>query len=314
MWPRRLVIIGSPAGGPMMLKKVCSGLPERNTCVVVIQYMPLHLNEAFVEMLDGVTGMEVKLAEHRDVVREGLMLVAPSGVHLELVDNERVSLMNRDPVNYALPSVDVAMKSVRSMLGLDVIGVTLTGMGTDGVEGIRHIRSIGGIGIAQDRDLSVTFGRPELAYEIGTAGPLVPPEKIVAEIATVRVPVRDEYDVLVARSAARREAREIGFGNVDEIKIVTSISELARNMVVHAGGGLVEIKPPIRGARGKLGLEIVAKDTGPGIPDVDEALKDGFTTGTGLGLGLGGARRLMDEFEISSQVDEGTTVWVRKWL
>jgi serine/threonine-protein kinase RsbT len=83
---------------------------------------------------------------------------------------------------------------------------------------------------------------------------------------------------------------------------------------VHAGGGLVEIKPPIRGARGKLGLEIVAKDTGPGIPDVDEALRDGFTTGTGLGLGLGGARRLMDEFEISSQVDEGTTIWVRKWL
>ena len=95
-----------------------------------------------------------------------------------------------------------------------------------------------------------------------------------------------------------REAREIGFGNVDETKIVTSISELARNIVVHAGGGVVEIKPPIRGTGGKLGLEIVAKDSGPGIPDVDEALRDGFTTGTGLGSGLGGARRLMDEFEI----------------
>ena len=314
MWPRRLVIIGSPAGGSMMLKKVCSGLPERNTCVVVIQHMPPNLNNAFVEMLDGSTGMEVKLAEHGEVVREGLMLVAPSGVHLELVDNERVSLRAGDPVNYALPSVDVAMKSVRRALGLDMFGVILTGMGIDGVEGIRHIRSIGGIGVAQDREPPVTFGRPELGYQTGTAGPIVPPEEILAEIATVRVPVRDEYDVLVARSAARREAREIGFGNVDETRIVTSISELARNMVVHAGGGLVEIKPPIRGARGKLGLEIVAKDTGPGIPNVDEALRDGFTTGTGLGLGLGGARRLMDEFEISSQVDEGTTVWVRKWL
>lgn len=125
------------------------------------------------------------------------------------------------------------------------------------------------------------------------------------------VEVRGSEDVLRARQAARALTLEVGFGLVDQTKIVTAVSELARNTVTHGGGGTATFEVIEQGTR--RGLKVVFRDQGPGIADVGQALKDGFTTAGGLGLGLGGARRLMNDFEIVSAPGEGTTVTVARW-
>jgi serine/threonine-protein kinase RsbT len=104
---------------------------------------------------------------------------------------------------------------------------------------------------------------------------------------------------------------EVGFSIVDQTKIVTAASELARNAVIYGGGGTVSIHTVTNGAR--KGLRMIFADKGPGIPDVALALKDGYTTGSGLGLGLGGSKRLMNELEVDSKPGEGTTITTFKW-
>jgi len=125
------------------------------------------------------------------------------------------------------------------------------------------------------------------------------------------VPIRTSEDVVTARQAVREHAVEIGFSLVDQTKIVTAASEIARNTVVHGGGGIMTIERLQDGRR--VGLQLVFEDRGPGITDISQALKDGFTTGTGLGLGLGGARRLSNDFEIVSTPGEGTRVRIVRW-
>lgn len=127
-----------------------------------------------------------------------------------------------------------------------------------------------------------------------------------------RVSIRSEADVVLARHAGREAAASIGFAGVDLTVIVTAISELARNIVVYAGSGEVVVATVRSG--GRRGIEVVARDEGPGIQDVALAMQDGYSTGKGLGLGLPGTRRLMDEFAIDSAPGRGTRVTVRKWL
>lgn len=124
-------------------------------------------------------------------------------------------------------------------------------------------------------------------------------------------PVRTSEDVVHARQAARAWAVQFGFSLVDQTKIVTATSELARNMLVHGGGGTMRLEEVSAGVR--RGLRIVFEDKGPGIEDIERAMRDGFTTGGGLGLGLSGAKRLSSEFEISSRVGEGTRVAITRW-
>jgi serine/threonine-protein kinase RsbT len=125
------------------------------------------------------------------------------------------------------------------------------------------------------------------------------------------MPVRSETDVVLVRQAVRKWAAEIPFSLVDQTKIVTAASELARNTLIHGGGGSVRLEALTEGVR--KGLRLTFEDQGPGIVDIELALKDGYTTGTGLGLGLSGSKRLMTEFEIVSRVGEGTRVTVAKW-
>ena len=125
------------------------------------------------------------------------------------------------------------------------------------------------------------------------------------------LPIRQEEDVVRVRQAVRHWAVELGFSLVEQTKIVTASSELARNTVIYGGGGVVHLEMLNDGSR--RGLRLSFEDEGPGIADPQQALKDGYTTGTGLGLGLGGARRLMDEFAISSEVGKGTRVTIAKW-
>lgn len=123
--------------------------------------------------------------------------------------------------------------------------------------------------------------------------------------------IQSSADVVLVRQSVRQFAVEIGFGLVDQTKIVTAASELARNTLDYGGGGSVMLETVQEG--GRRGLRLTFEDQGPGIPDIEMALKDGFTTGGGLGMGLGGAKRLSDEFEITSVVGEGTRVTIIRW-
>lgn len=123
--------------------------------------------------------------------------------------------------------------------------------------------------------------------------------------------VRDESDLVAIRYLVRTFARIVGLGLVDETKLITAASELARNMLAYAGGGNVLIEQTSSSVA--KGVRICFKDTGPGIADLNLALTDGFSTGNSLGLGLPGARRLVDEFEIHTAPGKGTQVIVTKW-
>jgi serine/threonine-protein kinase RsbT len=124
-------------------------------------------------------------------------------------------------------------------------------------------------------------------------------------------PIRTEDDVVRVRQTVRARAIALGFSLVDQTKLITAASELARNTLVYGGGGEAELEEVSQGTR--KGLRIVFRDEGPGIEDLDLALRDGFTTGSGLGLGLSGARRLVNEFEVDSAPGRGTRVTIVKW-
>ena len=128
-----------------------------------------------------------------------------------------------------------------------------------------------------------------------------------------RVEIHSDLDIVTARVAGRELAQEMGFGVIDQARVATAISELARNVVLYAGEG-VAVMGEVVGEDGRRGIEVVVEDKGPGIEDVKLALRDGYSTGRGFGMGLPGTRRLMDEFEIETVVGKGTKVTVRKWL
>lgn len=126
------------------------------------------------------------------------------------------------------------------------------------------------------------------------------------------VRIEHEADIVHARLKGRELAAAIGFSSTDQALLATAISEIARNIVTYAGSGSVTLRIVDAGAR--RGVTVIAKDEGPGIPDVELALRDGYSTGKSLGLGLPGARRIMDDFELESTVGVGTTVTMTKWL
>ena len=127
----------------------------------------------------------------------------------------------------------------------------------------------------------------------------------------VEVAISSDQDIVLARQKGRAMAIELGFSSGDATLIATAISELARNIVSYARNGKIVLRR-IQGST-RVGILVVASDKGPGITDVRQALRDGFSTSGSLGLGLPGVRRLMDEFGISSQPGQGTTVTVKKW-
>jgi len=129
-------------------------------------------------------------------------------------------------------------------------------------------------------------------------------------IGAENLPVQSESDVVSARRRVREISARLGFSLVDQTKVVTAASELARNTIIHGGGGTLLIET-LNGPR--TGLRLIFEDKGPGIQDVDLALRDGFTTGSGLGLGLGGAKRLANDFDIVSRPGEGTKVTITRW-
>jgi serine/threonine-protein kinase RsbT len=126
----------------------------------------------------------------------------------------------------------------------------------------------------------------------------------------VLVHVSSDADVVEAREKGRELSAQLGFSSIDLTLIVTAISEVARNILLYAREGEIVLRLNEDGQRG---ITVVARDDGPGIPDLEMAMRDSYSTGNGLGLGLPGARRLMDEFEIESEISKGTTVVMKKW-
>jgi serine/threonine-protein kinase RsbT len=125
------------------------------------------------------------------------------------------------------------------------------------------------------------------------------------------VAIRGAEDVVMARQHVRTRAVELGFSLVDQTKLVTAASELARNTLQYGGGGVMYIEQLNEGSR--RGLRLIFEDQGPGIPDIATAMRDGYTSGSGLGLGLGGAKRLANEFSIESTPGVGTRVTIARW-
>ena len=126
------------------------------------------------------------------------------------------------------------------------------------------------------------------------------------------VKILNEWDIVAARQVGRNVAKELGFGTVDQARITTTISELARNIYLYAGQGQICIEKVYD--NGKTGLRVIAEDKGPGISDIRRVMEDGYTTSGGLGAGLPGVKRLMDDFDIDSDVGKGTRITSTKWL
>ena len=125
------------------------------------------------------------------------------------------------------------------------------------------------------------------------------------------LPVREASDILLVRHFVRKCAAELGFGVLDQTKLVTAASELGRNTLIHGGGGTMRLETFMKNDR--RGLRLTFEDKGLGIADLEQAMTDGFTTKGGMGLGLGGSKRLVDEFEVVSRVGEGTRVTATRW-
>ncbi len=134
---------------------------------------------------------------------------------------------------------------------------------------------------------------------------------MIAAKEAVEVSIASEGDIVRARQAVRTLATELGFGITDVTRVITAAAELARNVFRYAGSGVMHCRTLDEG--GRIGIELIFEDHGPGIADVEQALQEGYTTSKGLGMGLPGTRRLMDEMEIQSTPGEGTLVTVRKW-
>jgi serine/threonine-protein kinase RsbT len=133
----------------------------------------------------------------------------------------------------------------------------------------------------------------------------------MAVVKAERLEIRTEGDVVQVRHAVRAWAADLRFGLVDQTKLVTAASELARNALIYGGGGAARLEAIED--NGRRGLRVTFEDQGPGIADLDAAMRDGFTTGGGLGLGLGGAKRLVNEFDLWTAVGQGTRVAITRW-
>ncbi len=179
MKKRNIVVIGISTGGPKTLKKFFDGLPLLDASIVLVLHIIKCANKSLCESLDRVTDMNVRLASHGEIMRPGVVYFAPSEVHLELINNKIIQLVDSPKVCFVRPSVDVAMKSVKKTIGDDITGIIMTGMGKDGAEGLSHIKTMcGGVTFAQDENTSVIWGMPKAAIDTGNVDYVLPPESI----------------------------------------------------------------------------------------------------------------------------------------
>ena len=188
---KNLVIIGSSAGGPRILKEIFQNFPVLNAAILVIQHMPKFVNESLRYNLDMLTEMPVSIAQHGDRLNPGNIYLAPSEVHCKFINNQEIQLVKAEKVNYVCPSIDETLKSVSGHNVMRIIGIILTGMGRDGADGMVHIKTIGGTTIAQDEKTSIIFGMPREAINTGSIDWILNPEQIKLKLIELTRKMRD---------------------------------------------------------------------------------------------------------------------------
>lgn len=185
--PKHLVVIGSSTGGPAALNEIVPALPSNlDVAYLIVQHMPPNFTRSLAQRLNRASGLLVKEAENGDPLRTGMALVAPGDYHVTLDDRRRIVLDRGHKVNGVRPAVDVTMEQIAPMFGKRACGVVLTGMGTDGRRGARHIRRHDGHVIVQDENTSVVYGMPASVVRGGYANVEAPLEEIAGEIVKWR--------------------------------------------------------------------------------------------------------------------------------
>lgn len=184
---RNIVVIGSSTGGPKLLNEMFREMPVLNAAVVIVQHVPPRFDQAIADRLNELSPMDIKLAASGDVLHNGKGFFAPANSHVRIVNNRVIQLAGRDYDKEKLatcccPSIDVTMKSLCKSTNGKIIGVVLTGMGSDGAEGIVHIKHIGGITLAQDEASCVVFGMPRVAIATRKVDHVLPGENMAAMI------------------------------------------------------------------------------------------------------------------------------------
>ena len=182
---KNIIVIGSSTGGPKLLAKLFSKLPTLNASIIIVQHVPPVFDGRIAERLDRLSAMDVVLAQVGDVLEHGKVYFAPAQKHLKVLHNSKVMLVKDEEVNCCCPSIDVTMGSIRANKLGKIVGVVLTGMGRDGADGISHIKSIGGITIAQDEASSVIYGMPKAAYETGKVDFVLHEDDICAKLVEI---------------------------------------------------------------------------------------------------------------------------------
>lgn len=188
-----IVVIGSSAGGPRILKDLFKGLPLINCSIVIIQHMPQFVNDSITQSLDGCSDMKVCLAKDGDILEKGTVYIIPSEIHAKIIHNHHLRFFHGDKVNYVCPAADVTMQSLTQDQGIRHIGIVLTGMGRDGADGICHIKSIGGTTIAQDEKTSIIFGMPKEAIDTGCVDWILSPEQIHEKLIELVGTIKSNY-------------------------------------------------------------------------------------------------------------------------
>ena len=175
---RTIVVIGSSTGGPRTLEIVFSRFPLVDAAIVIVQHMPHYINSAFCRHLAEISRMEARIGEDGESIEHGTIYVAPGDVHLKLLANRTIRLFDDEKVQSVRPSIDVAMTSLERRESDRFAGVILSGMGSDGAEGIRHIKSIGGTTYAQALRTCAIHYMPRAAFATGRVDEMLPPEGI----------------------------------------------------------------------------------------------------------------------------------------
>lgn len=179
---RNLLIVGSSTGGCRVVHDIFARTPFLDAATIIVQHMPKFINFQFARTLSQQTKMKVKLAETGDTLRHGEILIAPSDLHLAIIDNDTVKLFDGPKVNYVKPAIDVTMASLKSNPGM-MVGVILTGMGEDGAAGLMHMKQLGAVTFAQSQSSSAVFGMPGKAIETGCVDYILDPQDIAEGLA-----------------------------------------------------------------------------------------------------------------------------------
>lgn len=178
----KIVTIGSSTGGIQALEQIIPYLPQDFPPVLIVQHMPPKFTLSFATRLDSISNMNVKEAEHNDVVKSGYVYIAPGDYHMQITSNKTIILNQDEKVNRHRPSADVLFDSAAAVLGKRAIGVILTGMGNDGAAGLLKMRNAGSYNLGQDKESCVVYGMPREAFELGAVDKVLSIEKIADEL------------------------------------------------------------------------------------------------------------------------------------